>query len=49
MDDLTQLADKYGTDKGSVYHKYTSFYDEALSSIKNDELKFSDKFPKKIH
>jgi len=40
MDELTRLADKYGTDKGSVYHRYTSFYDEVLSPIKNDKLKF---------
>lgn len=32
IDELTVLADKYGTDKGSKAHNFTSFYDKHLNS-----------------
>lgn len=38
MDVLTLLADKYKTDKGSLRHKYTSFYHNFLKDIRHKKL-----------
>jgi predicted O-methyltransferase YrrM len=37
--DLTRLADKYGTDKGSSWHKYTEVYAYFFAPMRNDARK----------
>ncbi len=36
LDQLTYLADKYGTDKGTRGHGYTNFYDKIFNLRKNE-------------
>ena len=38
MDDLTILADKYGSDKGSIKHNYTKIYDKYFRAMQKDEF-----------
>lgn len=39
MDDLTVLADKYGSDKGSIKHNYTKAYNKYFNSIRDKDIK----------
>lgn len=36
--ELTRLADKFGCDKGSIKHNYTSVYEEYLSYLKEESF-----------
>lgn len=36
MSDLDQLAQKYGTDKSSMYHGYTSVYERKFAPLRSD-------------
>jgi hypothetical protein len=38
IDPLTQLANQYKSDKGSLRHQYTEFYHKHLSTIRYDKL-----------
>jgi len=39
MNELTELANKYGTDKGNLKHAYTYIYSDYFEHMMNDDLK----------